>query len=493
MFRRLNRTSGRAPLPSLPSLPSLPDLPGLPGLPDVPGLARRRPSSRTPASTELHNYRMMRGDSIAMGVINSVTPFLPVLLVRLGGSAFEVSLLTAIPAVGGVLLAIPIGQFLQGRRHIVPWYSGSRLVANLSYGLVAIVLLVVPVAAVVPVILVIWAVVAIPTTFGQVAFPIVMDGAAGSRGRYALMGRRWAIMGLTTAITVALIGQVLDRLPFPGNYQLVFAGFAIAGLVSYHYSRQFRVPDAEPGARTQAGRWFDRPKEMVRTVRAYPAFLRYSGRQLVYVFGTRFAAPLIPLYYVREVGASDAWIGIIATSQSLALLVGYQVWQRVSAVRGGGLVLLATLLVVAVYPAALSQVDELVVVAGLTALAAVFSAGVDLSLFDELMKRIPRAYGVTFASIDTALVNAASVAAPLVGATIAVATGIDLALQMASVIGLVAVVLFALDLRERGRQDPVSLAPDSQAGTADTGGTVDSGDPADRAEGTAHPPGTAPG
>ncbi len=463
MFRRLSRSPRRASLPSLPSipsLPSLPDLPGLPTLPDVPGLARRRPSSsRTPPSTERHNYRMMRGDSIAMGVINSVTPFLPVLVVRLGGSAFEVSLLTAIPAVGGVLLAIPIGQFLQGRRHIVPWYAGSRMIAHLSYGVVAVVLLVAPVVAVVPAILVVWAIAAIPSTFGSVAFPIVMDGAAGSRGRYALMGRRWAIMGLTTAITVALIGQVLDRLPFPGNYQLVLVGFTIAGLISYQYSRQFRVPEPDIPAPGDKGRWFDRPREMVRTVRAYPAFLRYSGRQLVYVFGTRFAAPLIPLYYVREVGASDAWIGIIATSQSLALLVGYQVWQRVSAVRGGGLVLLATLLAVALYPAALSQADELIVVAALGAVAAVFSAGVDLSLFDELMKRIPRAYGVTFASIDTALVNAASVAAPLVGATIAVAIGIDLALQIASVIGLVAVVLFSLDLRERGRTETADPAP----------------------------------
>jgi hypothetical protein len=389
----------------------------------------------------------MRGDSVAMGIINAVVPFLPVFIVRLGGSAFEVSLLTAIPAVSGFLLAIPVGQFLQGKTRIVPWYSGSRMVAHLSYAVAAIVVLVAPSTVIVPALLVVWAVAAVPSTLGMVAFPIVMDGAAGPRGRFEMMGRRWAIMGLTTAITVALIGQLLDRLPFPANYQIIFVGFSIAGLISYRFSRQFRVPEHAPQPREAIGNRFGRLREMVNTVRSEPAFLRYSARQLVYVVGTRFAVPLIPLYYVREVGAPDAWIGIIATGQSIALLVGYQLWRRVSVVYGSTLVLLVTLLVNALYPAALSLVDELVVVAGVTAIAAVFAAGVDLALFDELMKRIPRPYGVTFTSIDTALVNGASILAPLFGATLAIAFGIEPALQIASVIGLVGVFLFALDSR----------------------------------------------
>ena len=95
----------------------------------------------------------------------------------------------------------------------------------------------------------------------------------------------------------------------------------------------------------------------------------------------------------------------------------------------------------------LSLAHELVVVAALAAVAGFFSAGVDLSLFDELMKRVPRPYGVTFTSIDTTLVNAASILAPLVGAALAVTLGITTALHLASLIGLTAVILFALDQR----------------------------------------------
>jgi hypothetical protein len=220
------------------------------------------------------------------------------------------------------------------------------------------------------------------------------------------------------------------------------------------------VPEHPPRPHEPAVRRLDRIRQMVRTVRSEPAFLRYSARQLVYVVGTRFALPLIPLYYVREVGAPDSWIGIIATGQALALLVGYQLWRKVSVARGGILVLLVTLFVNALYPAALSLVDELIVVAGVTAIAAVFSAGVDLALFDELMKRIPRPYGVTFTSIDTALVNAASILAPVLGAATAVALGVAVALQLASLIGLLGVILFAIDSRAKrtAETDPAAAS-----------------------------------
>ena len=402
---------------------------------------------------------MMRGDSVAMGVISAATPFLPVLVVRLGGSAFEVSLLTAIPAISGFLLAIPLGQFLQGKPQIVPWYSGSRMVAHLSYAVGAVVILLAPVPLVVPALLVVWAIAAVPSTLGMVSFPIVMDGAAGPRGRFEIMSRRWAIMGLTTAVTVAVIGQILDRLPFPANYQLILVGFSTAGVISYWFSSRFRVPPAAPVPRRDEGGRLGRLRAMVRTVRSEPAFLRYSARQLVYVIGTRFAVPLIPLYYVREVGATDAWIGIIATAQSLALLVGYHLWRRVSLARSATLVLVSTLLVTALYPAALSLTDELIAVAGLAAIAAVFSAGVDLALFDELMKRIPRQFGVTFTSIDTTLVNGASILAPLAGATLATAFGVAVALQVATLIGLLAVILFALDTRGRARRAAPGVEP----------------------------------
>src|SRR3954466_12808891 len=263
--------------------------------PSIP-LWRLRPGHPS-ASDTIHNARIMRSDSIAMGVVNAASPFLPVLVARLGGTAFTISLLTSIPAVAGFTLAIPIGQFLQRRGQPVKWYSTARLISNMSYALIGLTVAVAPRDVVVPLIVAIWAVAAIPSTMGMVLFPVVMDGAAGPHGRLELMSRRWSWMGLTTAITVSIIGVFLERVPMPLNSAIVFMSFTVGGVASYYFSRQFRVPrvDLPPRARERPS-LPQRLRSAVTLVRSQPAFLGYSMRQLVYVSGTRLALPLIPLY-----------------------------------------------------------------------------------------------------------------------------------------------------------------------------------------------------
>lgn len=395
----------------------------------------------------------MRGDSLAMGVIAAATTFLPVLVARLGGTALEIGMLTVIPAISGFLLAIPVGQALQRRTRVVTSYATARMLSHLAYGAIAVAVLVVPEAGLVPAILIIWAVASVPSTIGSVLFPIVMDGAAGPRGRLELMSRRWAIMGLTAAIAVAAIGQALDRTTFPVNYAVVFVGFSIAGLVSFYFSNRFLLPEAEPPT-ISSGPLRQRLVDAWSRVRVEEPFLRYSVRQLVYVSGTRMALPLVPLYIVRSVGAPDGWIGGIATGQSLALLFGYVFWRRQTRLRGTRGILLITLIASSLYPGLLSLVDELVVVAVVAAAAALFTAGVDLILFDELMRTVPRQASVVFVSIDTTLVNLATIVAPLVGAAVAGLAGLEVALWASSILSLASVVLFARAGRAAARSEP---------------------------------------
>ena len=387
----------------------------------------------------------MRRDSLALGVVNASSTFLPVLVARLGGTAFDIGLLTAIPAAAAVALAIPFGQILQSRSHIVRWYSSSRLLAYLCYAVFGISIVLIPAPLVVPVILAVWALAAVPSTIGSVAFPVVMDGATGPRGRMELMSLRWSIMGVTTAISVAVIGQVLDHLPFIPGYASVFIAFSLGAVASWWFARRYRVT-IHRADRSRLSR-AERVRQMIRVVRGQRPFLEYSVRQLIYIAGVRLALPLMPLYLVRTLGASDAWIGTIAMAQSIALLIGYLFWSRQRRAWGRAPVLLATMLVASIYPALLSVTREVAVVAVLAGAVSVFAAGVDLALFDELMDRIPRTHGVTFTAIDTTLVNLATIVTPLTAAVIVELLDIETALRTATIVALLGVTLFALDVR----------------------------------------------
>lgn len=396
--------------------------------------------------TERHNFHYAYREAALIGVVNSGAVFLPVFLVRLGASNLQVSLVTALPALTAVLLAIPIGAFLQSRRNIIPWYSRGRIGSQSTYGACALAALLLPAGFVVPGILIAWGIGTVFSTFTNVSFNVVMNATAGSHSRFELMSRRWSIMGIALAATLAAVGYLLGRIRFPLNFELLFLGFVVVAAWAYTFGSKLQVPDHPAALHREGGRAVrGRLAEIARLVGREPAFLAFEVRRFVYAIGTTLALPLIPLYYVRVLHASNSWIGLIGTVQSLMMLVGYATWRRQSRARGGRAVLTVATFGAALAPAALAATHLVTIAAAVAGAGAVFTAGVNLALFDRLMATVPDGYGVTFNSIDTTAVNVAAVAAPVLGALIANRIGLGGALIVATLIGVCGAALFALD------------------------------------------------
>src|SRR5689334_20391489 len=157
-----------------------------------------------PASVQERNVRNVLIDGMGVGLVGGVSSFLPVFLVRLGASPFLVGLLTAMPALTGIVLAIPVGRLLERQRNIVPWYSRARVWVLSSYALTGLVPFLFPLGAAPIPIIAIWAIATVPQTIVNVAFTVVMGAVAGPNQRYYLMSRRWSTLGITSAVTVAI-------------------------------------------------------------------------------------------------------------------------------------------------------------------------------------------------------------------------------------------------------------------------------------------------
>jgi hypothetical protein len=409
------------------------------------------------------NWRRVQADSVFIGVVNASSTFLPVFLLRLGASGNDVGLLTSLPALTAFLLAIPFGRMLQGRPKIVPWYSRLRLVAWSSYAVIALVTAVLPRAEAIPVALAVWAVASLPSTAALVAFPMVMDGAAGPGGRFDLLGRRWAIAGVTGAVSVAIGGQFLNALPFPLNFQILLGIVTLAGVGSYFQSSRIVIADqvVAPPPETRPP-----PRERLRAlwdlVIANRSFTRFELRAFVYTASIGISLPVLPLFYVQDLAASDAWIGIIGAAGSAGAVLGYLVARQLSRRRSGEVLLLPALLAMAGTPAILAIAGWLPAVAGLAFIAGVAGAAAQLALFDALMRRIPREHGVTFSSVDQSIQNLAFVLAPNAGGFLAVAFGARLTLLVVAGIGFAAFVLFAVDASiRRSRRTAAGDAADA--------------------------------
>jgi hypothetical protein len=403
----------------------------------------------TTASNQARNYRLVQVDSVFIGIVNAASTFLPVFLLRLGATPNDIGLLTALPALTAFALAIPFGRWLQPRRNMVPWYSRLRLVAWSSYAVMALVSAALPRDQAIPVLLAVWALASLPSTAALVAFPMVMDGAAGPGGRFDLLGRRWAIAGVTGAIAVVLGGQFLSAIPFPLNFEILLVIVSVAGVGSYLQSSRIVIPDHPPVAAAARAPARDRLGQLWRLVVSNRPFVRFELRALVYTAGFGLSLPILPLFYVHEVNAPDAWIGVIGAAASAGSVLGYLTARQLARRRGGSPTLLVSMLVVAVAPAVLSVVTWLPAVAGIGFVWGVAGAGAQLALFDQLMRRIPPEHGVTFSSVDQSLQNFAIVIAPNVGGFLVLAIGVRWSLVVVAILGFAAFLLFAIETRSR--------------------------------------------
>ncbi len=393
-----------------------------------------------PTTREQINQRNVLIDGIGVGITAGVGSFLSVFLVRLGASSFLVGLLTAMPALTGMLLAIPVGQFLASRRNIVPWFARARFLVLSCYVLTGLVPFIVKTGQP-EVIILIWALATLPQTVVSVGFTVVMGGVAGPGGRFALMSRRWSILGLTNTLTVLIVGQLLRLFDFPLNYQVVFIGSAIGALISVIFSSSIVLPPqmapAEP--RGLVGTF----RQTGGTLRQNRDFVNFTIAQFVFRAGLALALPLFPIFWVKNVGATDPQISAINSTQTFVMMAAYFLWTRVSERRGERWVLLVTALGISFYPllTAFTRTPELLILwAGL---AGLFTAGVDLVFFDLLLRTVPAEQQASYVGIYQTTVYVAAFLAPLAGTALADGIGIVPALISGTILRLAGFGLMA--------------------------------------------------
>jgi len=399
-------------------------------------------SNEAEVEVQKRNFRYVQIDAIGVSISNVAAPFLPVFLTRLGATNFQVGLLSSMPGMTGLVLAIVVGRFLQTRRDIIPWYSLSRLMVILCYALTGILTLAVAEKFVIISTLAIWAFATIPQTALAVAFSVVMNAVAGPEGRYALLSRRWAIFGLNGVIGTFMVTRLIDLISFPLNYAIMFMVLSLGGFFSFYFSRKIQLPDQVPPLLPNSSSPRQNLSHYITLLRENPAFLSFSTKRFVYFSALVLSQPILPLFLVHDVHATDGQIGTVNMTLTLVMLIGYFLWPWVSRRRGGRFVLLATTLGMTFYPAlsaATPQINLIILYAGI---AGLFQAGLDLVFFDELMKTVPSEYSATFVALSQSMQYLSMIIAPLLGTWLSDYIGLGGALWLSAGLRLLGFLLF---------------------------------------------------
>jgi MFS family permease len=357
------------------------------------------------------NFYHLYADIAWYGILaGSSMAFLAVYAARAGANTFQVGLLTAAPGLVNLLFSLPAGRWLEGRQVVRIAYSFS-IWHRLGY------LALVPLPWLLPANFQVWGLVLIalymslPGTVLAIAFNAMFADVVPPEWRALVVGRRNALLAISMTLTALASGQVLDRVVFPLNYQIVFLLGGIGALMSSYHLGRLQPPQGIParvwkplgeqaspgilralGAIRHSGlRYLARTggQKILRLDLIKGPFGRFLSAYLVFYTFQYLALPVFPLFYVNELGLSDGAISLgSALFHALVMIVSLRLG-RLAAAFGYHGVAVRGALILGAYPLLLFLAQD----ATLFWVASLFG-GVSIGmlnggLVNRLMERVP--------------------------------------------------------------------------------------------------------
>jgi len=365
----------------------------------------------------------------------SALNFQSVYAARLGASAIQIGLMSAIPAVVSLMLAIPSGAWLEkhpvGRAVFrtsviyrlgflfwifLPWLFDE---SGQVWGLTTLILLQ-----------------AIPLTALAVGFNALFAIAVPANFRAQVAGTRNVVLSVTFMSASLGCGYLLDRIAFPLGYQVVFAiGFLGAVMSSLHlfFVRPVGgdgdgVPAPRPAVQAPAAGAGDRIRAALRLDIWRTPFRNSMLVMLGFHLAQYLSIPLFPLYFVNELHLGDEQIGTGTALFYLSVLLAStqlgRISRRLSQHRISGLGAIGMCL----YPILLALSRNALEYYILSAVGGLTWAMIGGAYANYLLEKIPAGDRPAHLAWYNIILNTAILAGSLAGPLMAGAIGLDAAL-----------------------------------------------------------------
>jgi len=408
-------------------------------------LGRRMPWHTPSHSVEAHNTRNLYAETAWFGILSGLTAtFVSVFALRLGATTGQVGWLAALPALVNVIWLIPASRLIE--RHRGPslvFYTG--LAQRLGY----IAMAAMPFAIVtgrVEALIAIQTLITLPSAIINTAVTAMIPDLVSPENRGQVVSTRWLILAATSTVAALAGGKFLDLVRVPLNYQILLGVGSAISLLGLFNLRRMRLPGSPTVRRPQAAARQGRASlgASLRAALAHRGFVRFTIAAFVFHWGLYLPAALWSVLRVRDLGANDTWIGLIAVVVDASTIAGYLLWGRARSRWGDRWLLLCSGLLVTLYTLMTALVPSLEWMI-VTSMVGGFSwAGCNLALFNVMLAVCPGERRPTYVALYTALMNVTAFAGPLLGASLADGVGIRWAFVASTGLRLAGMVLFFL-------------------------------------------------
>jgi MFS family permease len=409
-------------------------------------LWRRMPWYVPANSPDAHNLRLLYTETVWFGVLSGLAgTYVAVYALRLGATNGQIGWLTALPALVTIFWMMPAARLIERQRRPIPLIAITGVLQRLAYISMAAVPWLLG-AGLVEALILLNALAALPSGVISTAITSLLPELTTPDRRGQIVSVRWLLLSTAEMLAALFAGQLLGLMPVPLNYQAVIGGGAVLSLMSIVYLRRMRLPDRavrQPAAaRDRQGREQPSLRKRLAAMLGQRRFARFTLASFVFYWGIYLPAPLWSIIRVRDLSASDAWIGAIAMVVGVSTITGYLMWGRWAGRRGTQWSLRVSGLGVGIYALLTAAVPTIAWMIPTSLLGGFCWAGCNLALFNILLAVCPAERRPTYIAVYTALINITAFLGPLLGAALANWIGIRLAFALSGAIRLLGLLLF---------------------------------------------------
>jgi Na+/melibiose symporter-like transporter len=390
-------------------------------------------------------------------------------ILRLGASNALIGLMSSLPSLATMLLYIPVGLFLRKRR-IVPWVVGGQAAFRAIYLLIALAPLVTG-RAVTQVTAILMMLAALPPIISSVSLGPLMSDVIPPHQRASLITWRTTLRNGTAALLVYLAGVWLDRHKgaFPANHQWLYLASVAMGVAHTCLLALIRPPAKPVGqlgseASLVAAPAPPRAKAVdLAILRENPSFGRLLVNKLVYDAGDMLVGPLMSIYIVRQLQASNTWLGASSTLTSICIVAGLWAWRRAVRRLGENRALWYSLPFAAPVTLLVALVPNLWWILAFQLLATLGGAGANLALEVLYLDSLPAGHKSAATGLYNTAVGIAAVVLPMAGVALSYQIGVVPAMLLGGSLRLAGAAIFYLRPVKPREHPPLGAAATADA------------------------------
>ena len=277
-------------------------------------------------STVNRNIRVLVLELFWAAIATAGYSFAAAFVIRLGGSNLMVGLLTSAAAVVNMLTTIPFAALMERTSNRKPWIIGSLIAFRMLHiGLIFVPWLPAYQAEAIVLILL---VANLPVALFNAGWLPMFGEIIPLHRRAKLFSARNVTLGATMMVATYGFGRFLDHGTFPGNYQVVFVVAFVMSMLSTWYVAQIDMPEvaiSAPRDTAQPLIWWTEIAGLFKESRGSTAI---TINTVIFNLAPWAAIALQPIYFVRELGATDEWLGIWFAITNGGAIIGNIFWPR---------------------------------------------------------------------------------------------------------------------------------------------------------------------